>query len=213
MSVATQPASALSQAASGAAAQASEPDEQHDPITNGVALAVVEAPAPQTPQPAGIQRVNWRVVEERLSAAFSATEVRWRPGNYSRRKLQNGKFPQGTRIQMLPYIDARAVADRLDSAVGGSRWQDTYKIVDQPSHAVECGIGLFVAGEWVWKFDVGYPNAAGDDDSKEPLKAAYSDAFKRCAVKWGIGRNIYAMRKRWVGVDEDGNVTGEAQDG
>lgn len=200
-------ASVASQATSGAPLQASnESEPQHDPVTNG-AVAAEQQPAAPAP---GIQRVGWREIAGRLSAPYAASDVRWRPGPYSKRKNQQGKFPQGTKVQMLPYIDARNVADRLDDVVGGSRWQDTYKIVDPTTNAVECGIGIFIAGEWVWKYDVGYPNDPRDDASKEPLKAAYSDAFKRSGVKWGIGRNIYAMRKRWVGVDQDGEITGES---
>ena len=41
------------------------------------------------------------------------------------------------------------------------------------------------------KADVGYPNDADNDPEDEPLKAAYSDAFKRAAVQFGIGRWLY----------------------
>src|SRR3990167_6772750 len=46
------------------------------------------------------------------------------------------------------------------------------------------------------KSDVGYPNGGMDDD--EPFKGAYSDAFKRAAVKLGIGRDLYDTPKFWI---------------
>jgi hypothetical protein len=39
--------------------------------------------------------------------------------------------------------------------------------------------------------------AAGDSDVEEE-KGAISDAFKRAAVKWGIGRYLYDMPTPWV---------------
>lgn len=193
-------ATAESLSAGAAADQAPATESQHEQVTNGTS---------GTAQ--GVSRVGWREVASGLAASFQASEVRWRPGNYSRRRGAQG-YPQGTRQQMLPYIDARNVMERLDRVVGGSRWQDLYRIVDPVSNAVECGIAILIAGQWVWKYDVGYPNSADDDAGKEPLKAAYSDAFKRCGVKWGIGRGIYAMRKKWVNVDSDGRPTGDSQE-
>ena len=83
---------------------------------------------------------------------------------------------------MLDYIDARYVMDRLDY-LGPENWQDRY--VDRPGGSVRCGIGLLVDGDWVWKWDV------GTQSDIEPEKGSYSEAFKRAAVKWGIGRDLY----------------------
>lgn len=35
----------------------------------------------------------------------------------------------------------------------------------------------------------------------EPVKGGLSDAYKRAAVKWGIGRYLYDMEAAWVDVD------------
>jgi hypothetical protein len=40
--------------------------------------------------------------------------------------------------------------------------------------------------------DAGYPNSERDE---EPMKAAVSDALKRCAVLFGIGRHLYDDNK------------------
>ena len=59
--------------------------------------------------------------------------------------------------------------------------------------AVECT--LTVCG--VSKTDVGTSG-----ESADAAKAAYSDALKRAAVKFGIGRYLYALPKQWVNYDE-----------
>jgi hypothetical protein len=72
--------------------------------------------------------------------------------------------------------------DRLDE-IGAENWQDQY--VDRVDGSVRCGLSILVEGEWVTKWDVG---SASDI---EPEKGAYSEAFKRAAVKWGVGRDLY----------------------
>jgi hypothetical protein len=42
-----------------------------------------------------------------------------------------------------------------------------------------------------------FGNGAGDSDV-EAEKGAISDAFKRAAVKWGIGRYLYDLDSPWV---------------
>lgn len=102
----------------------------------------------------------------------------------------------------MTYIDARAVMNRLDEVVGPACWWDEYRVLDDAAKAVECRLTVVFNSEDVpnpdhvsaiTKVDVGYPNDARDagDDAKEPLKAAYSDALKRAAVKFGIGRHLY----------------------
>ena len=89
---------------------------------------------------------------------------------------------QGPGGKMLDYIDARFVMDRLDE-IGPENWQDQY--VDRTDGSVRCGIGILIDGEWVWKWDV------GDPSDIEANKGAYSEAFKRAGVKWGIARDLY----------------------
>jgi hypothetical protein len=51
----------------------------------------------------------------------------------------------------------------------------------------------------VWKSD-----GAGDSDV-EAEKGAVSDAFKRAAVKWGVGRYLYDLDSPWVALEKRGN--------
>lgn len=94
----------------------------------------------------------------------------------------------------LSYITARTVMDLLDDVVGPENWRDEYETINHATGAVQCT--LTVHG--IHKSDVGYPNnPIGSTDSKgnpmsdEPLKDAFSDALKRAAVHWGIGRFLY----------------------
>jgi hypothetical protein len=94
--------------------------------------------------------------------------------------------------EVVTYIDARLVIERLNLVVGGD-WQERFERVQD---GLLCR--LEVAG--VLHEDVG--------DGKG--KAAYSDALKRAAVKHGIGVSIYALPTAKVRADKlrkDGKAT------
>lgn len=123
---------------------------------------------------------------EALAAPFDPTLVSWRVGATTQDK---------SRGMALAYIDARDVMERLDETCGPEGWQCRY------SHAngkTVCDIAVKVGDEWVWKAD-----GAGDTDY-EAEKGALSDAFKRAAVRWGIGRYLYGMSTPWVEVEPAG---------
>lgn len=88
----------------------------------------------------------------------------------------------------VAYIDARDVMQRLDEVVGGE-WSDQY--TKAPAGGLECA--LTVCG--VTRRDVG-----DDQNDNEQEKAGYSDAFKRAAVKFGIGRFLYSLPKMFAEV-------------
>jgi hypothetical protein len=99
------------------------------------------------------------------------------------------------------YIDARDVMDRLDEVAGAENWTDKYTVLaySESRWAVECT--LVVNG--VAKSDVGEGDAPKD---------AYSDALKRAAVKFGVGRYLYDMDTgTWFPIDTYGKFTSEAE--
>ena len=105
----------------------------------------------------------------------------------------------GDKAKAAFYIDARDVMTRLDKVVG-TNWSDEYEVLRSTENnwIVQCN--LTVAG--VTRSDVG---DGGD------AKAAYSDALKRAAVKFGIGRYLYSLdAKYWQPVDQYKNFTDEA---
>lgn len=89
------------------------------------------------------------------------------------------------------YLTARAVMDRLDTVCGPENWRDEYEIHGK---AVACtlylyiprrGDGLLCGYGWIGKTDTGV------ESNWEPEKGAFSDALKRAAVRWGVGRYLY----------------------
>jgi hypothetical protein len=121
-----------------------------------------------------------------LSEPFDPKEVSFRAGATS-----------GNRALALAYIDARNVMDRLDAVVGGENWWDSYEVL--ADGCVECALTLDLMGARVRKVDVGGPS--DQQDPGDRMKAAYSDSLKRAAVKFGVGRYLYALENQWVGYD------------
>ena len=131
---------------------------------------------------------------EQLSTPFPVDRVSWRVGSMNKEK---------TKCIPLAYIDARDVMDRLDQVVGPNNWQNKYT---HTSDKTVCDIALRIEGEWVWKAD-----GAGDSDI-EAEKGALSDAFKRAAVRWGIGRYLYDVKTPWVAVEDGKRLSKETLD-
>jgi hypothetical protein len=132
-----------------------------------------------------------------LKAPFAPNKISWRIGSTNADKSKG---------MALAYIDARDVQDRLDEVCGLGGWQNRYIPMHDKKTVCEIGIlvhreDFAVAGvyaEWVWKAD-----GAGDSDV-EAEKGALSDAFKRSAVKWGIGRYLYDIPSPWVAITAAG---------
>lgn len=129
---------------------------------------------------------------DRLAARFDPSVVSWRIGSTNKEKTQ---------ALALAYIDARDVMERLDEVCGIDGWACRYSHVGE---IIICEIGLWceqydderrVPGEWVWKAD-----GAGQTDI-EGEKGGCSDAFKRAAVRWGIGRYLYGLPPQWVDIE------------
>ncbi|HEU4329461.1 MAG TPA: hypothetical protein VFS21_40360 [Roseiflexaceae bacterium] len=92
---------------------------------------------------------------------------------------------------VVAYLDARHVAERLDLASAGD-WSDSYAPPPMTAgNHISLACTLTVCG--VSRIDVGsVPNPSTDDDATKDL---YSDAFKRAAVKFGVGSHLYRFPK------------------
>lgn len=115
-----------------------------------------------------------------LAAEFPKEDIHWRAQSLTK---------DGDKAMALAYLDARDVMDRLDQIVGPENWQDRYES-DGPKTI--CYLSVRIGEEWVTKAD-----GAGDTQV-EAEKGSISGAFKRAAVKWGIGRYLYDMPAPWV---------------
>ena len=138
----------------------------------------------------------WR----KLAEPFPPGEVQWRVEALSRDKK---------RALVVPYVDARTVLDRMDKVVGPEGWHDAYEVLSDAERLVKdergerrerlCEVKCRLTVLGVTKEDV------GEGDS---LKAAFSDALKRAAVKFGVGRYLYRLEKQLVDYDpENGRFT------
>ncbi len=125
-------------------------------------------------------------IASKLAEPFSADEIKWKPAVVS-----------GNRALALAYVDARVIQDRLDEVMGVTGWQDDYEVLQDGS--VLCRLRLKIESEWLTKVDVGGPSEQPDGGDR--LKAAFSDALKRAATKWGIGRFLYRLPQQWVDYD------------
>lgn len=128
---------------------------------------------------------------DQLKAEFPRNAVSWRAQSMKQ---------DGTAALALAYIDARDVMNRLDDVLGPDGWQCRYP---HANGKTVCEIGIRVGEEWIWKAD-----GAGDSDI-EAEKGALSDAFKRAAVRWGIGRYLYDLDSPWVDCEHYTNHQGK----
>lgn len=130
--------------------------------------------------------------EAKLQEPFTAAEIDWRVIRTTKDK---------TKGQVAAYVDSRAIQNRLDSVVGKDNWQNDFITVsgaDNNATAHICKLSIYYPerGEWIVKSD-----GAGCTDI-EPIKGGLSNAFKRAASMWGMGRYLYELKNIWVMLDE-----------
>lgn len=116
-----------------------------------------------------------------LKKPFPVSSLKWRVGNKNR---------EGNKANMLVYVDARMVQDRLDEVVGAGNWQFETRSMNSVNRqgntfTIIGRLGIKINDEWIWKED------GAENSDIEAAKGGISDAFKRAAVQWGIGRYLY----------------------
>ena len=114
------------------------------------------------------------------------------------------------------YVDSRAIQRRLDEVVGWENWQNDFDVTqttitqsttgqnasaqnktsDAPTFVCRLSIYSEERGEWLTK-----SNGAGNTDI-EPVKGGLSNAFKRAASMFGIGRYLYDMKDIKCPIDQ-----------
>lgn len=129
---------------------------------------------------------------KKLALPFTFDEIEWRVLRVSKKKPV---------AQVAAYVDSRAIQKRLDEVVGRENWQNEFETVtgvDNKSTAHICKLRIYYPerGEWITKSD-----GAGCTDV-EPIKGGLSNAFKRAASMWSIGRYLYELKNIWADVDE-----------
>lgn len=142
-------------------------------LGNGVAFASDKGPSVD-----GIAKA--------LHEPFDPAIIKWKP-----------QVVSGNRAMAIAYVDARVVQDRLDDVLGIDGWQDDYEAL--PDGSVTCRLKIRLNGEWLMRTDVG--GQSEQPDGGDRMKSAFSDALKRTAVKFGIGRYLYRLPHQWVDYD------------
>jgi len=118
------------------------------------------------------------MIGTRYPEIFSALTEEFGPREVRTRMLGN---------RQLSYVTARTVMNRLDSVIGPENWWDEYTPLQ---NGILCKLTVRLPdGEEICKSDAG--GHAGMSDEGDDEKSGFSDAFKRAAVKFGIGRHLY----------------------
>ena len=120
-------------------------------------------------------------IMKRLRAPFAPEEIEWRVGATTKDK---------TKGMALAFVTNRAIQNRLDEVFGCFGWKNEYR--EWRGNSQLCGISVKYEGEWITKWD-----GASDTDF-EATKGGLSDAMKRAAYQWGIGRYLYNLDPVWV---------------
>lgn len=133
--------------------------------------------------------------KQQLLLPFPASDIEWRTAYTSKDKTQGFA---------VPFVDSRAIQERLDSIFGCENWQNEFIVApnaESGSSAYVCAISVYSPerGEWIKKSD-----GAGATDI-EPVKGGLSSALKRAASVLGIGRYLYELEGLWVEIEPRGN--------
>jgi hypothetical protein len=138
----------------------------------------------------------------RIAAPVAPETISWRQDGRS--VMRDGKYV----ARFVAYIEANTVRERLDEVVPGE-WDLTLELLppmttlDESSEPAACSFKARLQILGVIREDVG----TGKD-----YKQAATDAFKRAAVRFGIGHELYAYEQNWVEVDGDGKYARPVED-
>lgn len=136
----------------------------------------------------------------KLSAPVPTGVISWRQDG--KVTARDGKFF----ARFVAYIEANTVRERLDGVVPGE-WDLTLELLPpipgEDGDGTQCSFKARLQILGVIREDVG----TGRD-----YKQASTDAFKRAAVRFGVGNELYAYEQNWVEVDGDGKYPKPVED-
>lgn len=126
----------------------------------------------------------------KLAAPFDRKDWEWRAERC-------GIASNGAWCLVVPYIQNRAIQQRLDEICGPSNWKNEFTRWGDKSQL--CGISIYdeTKKEWVTKWD------GADDTQFQSTKGGLSASMKRTAVQWGIGRHLYEQDSVYVQAKTD----------
>lgn len=128
-------------------------------------------------------------IMKKLQEPFDPLEIEWRVG------VANAEKTKGL---ALAYVTNRAIQNRLDDVFGCFGWKNEFK--EWRGNSQLCGISIKFGEEWITKWD------GADDSNMEATKGGLSDAMKRAAYQWGIGRYLYNLPDVWMPLEMKGKT-------
>lgn len=127
--------------------------------------------------------MNESDITKALLEPFDPFDIEWR--------VQQAGETNGKKWAMvLAYVTNRAIMERLDSVFGIAGWSNEF--VPMPDGGIICGIQCKIESDWLTKYD------GADKTNIEATKGGLSNAMKRAAVQWGIGRYLYRLETTFV---------------
>ncbi len=131
---------------------------------------------------------------EKLQKPFVPEDIEWRPQGWGKKK--SGEYW----VQVLAYVTNRAIMNRLDEVVSPEHCRNEF--CDWHNGSQLCCLSLYVAMDddrmdWVSKWD------GAEQTHIESIKGGLSDAMKRAAVQWGIGRYLYKLESNFAQTTTD----------
>ena len=152
-----------------------------------------------------------------MSAPFSKDALEWRAIQITKNKDKGLAYA---------YITPRAVMDRFD-VIFGSGWSFMnmqLDVIDNQRVGILCSLTI----KGITRVGIGESAIIRNDNGQitnEPYKSAGSDAIKRAAMAFGVGRYLYSLPSLWLPInnyrkftvdpydavfDIDGNIKVEA---
>jgi len=141
------------------------------------------------------------MILEELKHPFPPADIEWRV-------QQSGEKNGKPWAMVLAYVTNRAIMDRLDAVCGPENWENAF--TTGPGGGILCGLTIHLDGRSVTKWD------GAENTDIEAVKGGLSNAMKRAAVQWGIGRYLYNLDagfadvcgngKHWVKANKQKNI-------
>lgn len=117
-----------------------------------------------------------------LTAPILPNEIEWRVQS----QTSTGK------LIVVPYINNRCVMHRFDAAFGAENWTSEFKEI---SNGFLCRLTVTINKREVYRED------GASKTNIEPEKGGISDAMKRAAVQFGLGRCLYDYPRVFIECD------------
>lgn len=138
----------------------------------------------------------------KIAAPLPGSAIQWRQDG--RPVQRDGKYF----ARFVAFIDAQFVRERLDAVVPGE-WDLTLEFLP-PRPAP---VGEELDEPFAFKARIQILGVIREDIGQgKDYKTAATDAFKRAAVRFGIGAELYGFDMNWVQVDGEGKYAKPVED-